>query len=117
MRGNREGKAHIHSRGIMLYRRIEKTLNLSEGNDLVEFLANLGTAHAEDRPIKKDVLAAGQLRVKPGTDLEQTRDPTAECDPPGGRFGDAREDFEQCRLAGAVPTDDAENLSLIDVEV
>ena len=51
---------------------------LGEGDDLVELSANLGAAHAEDRAVQKDVLAAGQLGMKAGADLEQRADAPAE---------------------------------------
>ena len=37
-------------------------------------------------------------------------------DPALGRLGDAREDLEQRRLAGAVAPDDAEHLAALDLE-
>ena len=45
-----------------------------EGDDLVELASDLGPRHAEDRAVEEDVLAAGELRVEAGADLEQARD-------------------------------------------
>ena len=54
--------------------------------------------------------------MKPGADFEQARDAAAQCDPARSRLGDAREDLEQGRFAGAVAADDAEDLALLDLE-
>ena len=42
------------------------------------------------RAVQVDVLAAGQLRVEAGADLEQAADAAAEVDAALGRLGDAR---------------------------
>ena len=42
----------------------------------------------EDRAVQVDVLAAGQLGVKPGADLEQAADAAAQLDASLGRLGD-----------------------------
>ena len=54
--------------------------------------------------------------MKPGADFEQARDPAAQRDPARGRLGDARQDLEQRRFAGAVAADDAEDLALLHLE-
>ena len=64
----------------------------------------------------EDVLAAGEFGVKAGADLEQARNPALDCDAPLGRLGDAREDLQQCALAGAVAADDADHLAALDLE-
>ena len=101
---------------IALHRRVEKFLDLGEGDDLVEFSRDLRSAHAEDRAVEKDVLATGQFRVKAGADLEQAADAAAQPHPALGRLGDAAEDLEQRALAGAVAADDADDLALLDFE-
>src|SRR6516164_33143 len=75
MGGHRKSEAYIHARRIALDRSVEELLGLGEGDDLVEFSADLGAAHTEDRAVKVDILAAGQFGVKPGANLEQARDP------------------------------------------
>ena len=70
--------------------------------------------HAEDRAVQEDVLAAGQLGVEAGADLEQRPDAAAQHRPArsvGG--GDPREDLQQRALAGAVAADDADHLALL----
>ena len=67
-------------------------------------------------PLRIDVLAAGQLGVKAGADFEQARDPAPDRDAALARLGDARQNFEQGRFAGAVAADDAEHLAAPDLE-
>ena len=116
MRRHRESQADIHARGVALDRRIEKSLDLGKGDDLVEFPADLGPRHAEDRAVQKDVFAAGQLRMKSGADFEQAGDAALDRDAALGRLGDARQDLQQGRFAGAVAADDAEDLASLDLE-
>ena len=40
--------------------------------------ADLGAPHAEDGAVEEDVLAAGQLGVEAGADLEQRPDPAVD---------------------------------------
>ena len=54
--------------------------------------------------------------MKAGADLQQARHPPAQPDAPCGRLGDAAQDLEQRALAGAVPTDDANDLAALDLE-
>ena len=46
--------------------------------------------------------------MEAGADFEQAADAAAELDPAGGRLGDAGQELEQRRFAGAVAADDAE---------
>src|ERR1700757_1675642 len=69
MSGDGEGQPDIHAGRITFDRRVEEFLDLSEGNYLVEFAADLGAGHTEDRAVEKDILAAGQFRMKPGANL------------------------------------------------
>src|SRR5215472_6896721 len=116
MRGDRERKTDIHAAGIALDRGVEEFLDVGKGDDLIEFFADLGAAHTEDRAVEIDVLAAGQFGVKAGADFEQARDAAAERDPPGSRFGDTAQNFQKGALAGAVAADDAQNVALLDLE-
>ena len=80
MRRDGEGEPHIHARRVALDRRVEKFLDLGEGDDLVELPFDLGAAHAEDGAVEKDVFAAGQFGMKAGADFEQAGDPAGELD-------------------------------------
>src|SRR5262249_3611957 len=63
-----------------------------------------------------DILAPRQLGVKAGADLQQACHPAPDDDAAGARVGDAREDLEERRLAGAVAADDAHHLAALDLE-
>ncbi len=110
VRGDREREPHVHAARIALHRRVEKTVDLTECNDLVELAVDLGAPHAQDRAVEIDVLAAGQLRVEPGPHLEQAAGAAANLGAAAGRLGDAREDLEQGGFARAVAADDAHHL-------
>src|SRR5262249_5513463 len=87
-----------------------------KGDDLIELAAYLGARHAENGAVEVDVLAAGELGVEAGADLEQARHTAFDRDATLGRFGDARQDLEQCRFAGAVAADDAHHLAALHLE-
>ena len=55
--------------------------------------------------------------MKTGPDLKEGADPAPHDDLALGRIGDPGEDLEEGALAGAVPSDDAENLAALDLEV
>jgi hypothetical protein len=69
MRRDGEGEPHIHARGIALDWRVEEFLNFGEGDDLVEFPADFVATHTEYRAVQVDILAASELRMKPGAYL------------------------------------------------
>jgi len=55
--------------------------------------------------------------VEAGADLQEGTDPAPHDDLALGRVGNAGEDLEEGALAGAVPADDAEHLTALDLEV
>jgi hypothetical protein len=95
VRRHRERQADIHARGVALDRGIEKSLDFGKGDDLVEFPADFGAGHAEDRAVQIDVLAPGQLGMKSGADFEQAGDAPLYRDAAFARLRDARQDFKQ----------------------
>ena len=84
-----ERQPHVHAGRIALHRRVE-TLDLGEGDDLVELPPDLRPPHAQDHAIEKDVLAASQLRVKAGAHFEQAPHPAGQrhLAPVGSVIGD-----------------------------
>ena len=111
MRRHRKRQPHVHAGAVALDRRVEEAFDLREGDDLVELADHFGAAHAEDRAVQENVLAAGQFRVEAGADFEQARDAAPQLDAAARRLGDAAQDLEQRALAGAVAADDAEHLA------
>ena len=116
MRRDGKGQPHIHPGGIALDGRIHKLLDLGKVDDLVELAVDLGLLHAEDGAVEIDVLAPGELGMEAGADLQQAADAALDLDLAAGGGGDARQDFEQGALAGAVAADDAKDLALADLE-
>ena len=77
MGGDREGQPDIHARGVALHRRVEELLDLGKGDDLVELASDLASRHAKDGAVEEDILAAGQLGMEAGADLEEAGDAAA----------------------------------------
>src|SRR4029453_17905191 len=90
---------------------VDERLELGEGDDVVEVALGLAAAQAEDGRVQVDVLAAGELAVEPGPQLQQGRDPAPDLDRAGGRGEDPRQHLEQGRLARAVGPDQAHGLA------
>src|SRR5690606_20541829 len=108
--------AHLHAARVVLDRRVEEALDTGKGHDLVEAALDFLPAHAENRPIHEDVLAPGQLGMKPCTGLEKGPDTAADEGTPPRRLGDARQDLEQRALPRTVPAHDADDITLADLE-
>jgi hypothetical protein len=116
MRGHCKSQPNVHTRRITLDGHIEKFLHLSEGNYLIELPLYFFATHSKNCAVQKDILAAGQLRMKTGAYLEQARDSATDSHPASRRLGYAAQYFEQRGFAGAVAPDDANNFSLADFE-
>src|SRR5205807_6188671 len=108
--------AHVHPARVALHRGVDEPLDLGERDDLVELRLDLAPPHPEHRAVQVDVVAARELRVETGADLEQRADGAADARLAGGRHGDARQDLEQRRLARAVVADDADGPPALDPE-
>ena len=77
-----EAEADEHARRVVLDRRVDELLEPGELDDLVEAARDLALGEPEDRAVQEDVLAAAQLRVEAGAELEERRDTTAHVTPP-----------------------------------
>ena len=80
VRRDREAEPHVHPRGVRAHRPVDRLLELGEGDDLVEALADLRALQPVDRAVQEDVLAAGEVGVEACTELEQRADPPADGD-------------------------------------
>ena len=74
VRGDREREPHVHAARVALDGRVDEALDPRELDDLVELRLDLAPAHAENRAVEEDVLAARELGMKAGADLEQRGD-------------------------------------------
>src|SRR5581483_4092264 len=88
MRRDCERETDLHAARVALHGRVEEAGDARELDDLVKAAHDLGAAHAEDGPVQENVLAAGQLRVEAGPDLEQRADSSAQRHLPLGRLSD-----------------------------
>ena len=74
VRGDGEREPDVHAARVPLHRRVDEPLDAGELDDVVEALLDLPALHPEDRAVQIDVLAAGELLVEAGPDLEQAPD-------------------------------------------
>ena len=116
VRGDREAEAHLHPRGVGAHRQVDELLQLGEGDDLVQVLADRRLLQPEDRPVQEDVLAPGELGLEAGAELEQRGDAAADGGAPAGRAEDPGDDPQERRLAGAVAPDEPDRLARLDRE-
>src|SRR5690606_33600002 len=114
MRGDGEGKAHIHTGGVALYRRIDEFFDLRKGDDLVETLIDLLLSHAEDRAVQINIFPPAELLVEARADFEQGRGAATDNRPPLRRRGDLGEYLQQRRLSASVLSDESHDLARLD---
>ena len=76
VRCNGECEPDGHPARVALDRRIDELLDTSELDDLAKLALDLTALHSEDHAVEEDVLPTRELRMEPGTDFEQTSDPT-----------------------------------------
>ena len=116
VRRDREREPDVHPARVALHRRVDEPLDLGEGHDLVELRLDLSPPHSEDGAVQVDVVAARELRMEAGADLEERADSALDPRLAGRRRRDAGEDLEQRRLPGAVVADDAHRVAAFDLE-
>ena len=116
MDGDAEAEARVQPRRIALHRRVDQPRDVGEINDPIELPIDVAPRQAEQAAAEVHVLAAGQLRMEPGAQLDQRHHATGHAHTPVGRPGDARNELQQRSLAGAVAADDADAGGLGHVE-
>ena len=114
--GHGESQAHVHARGVVLDGLVDEALDAGEVDDRVQLGVDLLLAHAQDRAVEVDVLAARQLGVEAGADLEHGGHAARRGDPSLVRGEDLRDALEQRRLARTVVAEQAEGLALRDIK-
>ena len=103
-----EAEARVEAGRVALHRRVDQPLDVGEADDGVELAIDLLARQAEQAGAEVDVLAAGQLGMKAGAELDQRHDVAGDAHRAARRPGHARDQLQQRRLAGAVAADDAE---------
>ena len=97
--GHGESQAHVHARGVVLDGLVDEALDAGEVNDRIQLGVDLLLAHAQDRAVEVDVLAARQFGVEAGADLEHGGHAARRGDRSLVRGQDLRDALEQRRLA------------------
>ena len=72
--GDGEAEAHVHPGRIGLDRRVDEVLELGELDDLVEAPRDFLLRQPEHDAVDEDVLAAGDLGMEAGAELDQRGD-------------------------------------------
>ena len=113
---HREPQPHVHAGGVVLDRLLHEVGEAGELDDRVVAAVDLAPREPEDGAVDVDVLAAGDLGVEAGAELDQRGDAAVHHHPPGGRAQDAGDELQQRPLPRAVAADDAEGLAAPDLE-
>src|SRR5689334_16680426 len=111
MRRDRKPEPYRHPGRVGLHGLVEEVLDPREADDLREPARDLPLREAEQQSRDLDVLAARDLGVEPGAELEQRGEAAADLDAAARRPHDAGHQLQQGRLPGAVRADDAERLA------
>ena len=93
-----------------------KSPSSANADDVVVDAIRLAAGEPEERRVQVDVLAPRELRMEPGSELEEPRHPPALTDQSLGRPKDPGDHLQERALAGAVVPDQREELPLGDVE-
>src|ERR1700693_410769 len=113
---NGESEAHVHSGRVGANGRIDVFLELGEFDDAIEARVYVSLAETQQRSIEVDVLPSRVLRLKAGRQLQQSRQAAPDADLPPIRVENSRHQLQGGALAGAVRTDQAEGLTLLDLQ-
>src|SRR5439155_7666098 len=95
-------------------RAVDEALKPGEVDDLVEVPANVCAGETVDGAGQVDVVAAAEVGLEAGAELEERAHAAADLDPPAGRLDDSGEQAQQRRLAGAVAADEPDRMSGLD---
>src|SRR5207245_10692282 len=82
----------------------------------IQLGSDLGAPHAEYRSVEIDVLAAGELRMKPRADLQQSSQPSAYRRATGSRLHNLRQYLENGALSRAVGSDHGKDFACAHLE-
>ena len=101
---------------IALDRNVDEVTHARELDDLVESLPRYPCGSFRGSRRSEHVVAAAELRMKPGSDLQQAAHAAAQLGVALGRIRDACQNREQRRFPGAVRPDDPEYFAAPNVK-
>ena len=113
---DRECEPNIHTAAVPLDGGIDKFLNFGKCDNRVELALDFAARHPKDSAVQKDVLAPRKLLVKPGAHFQETRHSSCNGNPTLSGIGNAAENFQERRFAGAIAADDANAVAAQDLE-
>src|SRR6266513_158333 len=108
MHGDRETEAHVHAARVGLHRRVKEAPDVGELRDRGHRAVHLLARKAEERSVEVRVLAAAEVGVESGADLEERGHATVDLERSTGRLRRAREELEQRRLPRSIRADHTE---------
>ena len=106
-----EAEPHGHARRVRPDGPVDRVLELSERDDLVEALANPRACQPLQHPVQLDILPAREVGMEACPELQQRADPAAGRDPARRRLDDPRDQPQQGRLPRAVASDEPDRLA------
>ena len=112
MDGDGEAEARIHPRGIVLDGYVDELPEPGELDDLLVDGIGLRAGQPEERRVKVDVLPARDVGLEADPELDNRRNPSLNGDLALRRLEDAGHDAQQRALAGAVGSDQAQELAV-----
>ena len=114
--GDREAEPHLHARRVGPHRQVDRLLEPGEVDDLVEMAPHVRAGEPVDRAGQEHVVAAAEVGLEAGAELEQRAHAPTDRHPAARRLDDPGEQAEERRLAGAVPPDEPDGVPRLDVE-
>ena len=115
--GDGEAEPRVHARRVALQRAYRYTRPRSAKSTMAsKRWAHLAARQPQNDAVELDVLAAGQLGVKPGAEIDQRSDPTRRAHLSAGRSGDARQQLQQGGLARAVVADQPDRFARLQAQ-
>src|ERR1700716_1066229 len=114
---HREPQSHVHTGRIELHRCVDELFQLGKSDDVVEAGFNLGLLQSEEHPIDEDVLSPRHFLMKSDANAQQGRDAAAHSYRACRRLAHSGQEAQERALSGAVPSDQADRLALVDREI
>gem|GEM_PF-3751746 len=116
MRRNSEPQSDGHSRTVVTNWHIDEFSNLSEIDDFLKFLINLGAGETQQCGPVENVLPAGKDWIETSAQLDKGTYPAANDQTPRIWLQDSAEHFEQRALSSTIWSDHAKALALFELK-